>query len=110
MRPRRAATSTACDRREFADAEAFLAREAKRYGVTLEQPFKLRIVGEHDEALPQLDADAGRLGILWWSLRMRWLATRLQWQSDGPSGDIVVFAVFHEPADGAALDRSTALA
>ena len=33
----------------------------------------------------------------------------LQWQSDGPSGDIVVFAVFHEPADGAALDRSTAL-
>ncbi len=40
---------------------------------------------------------------------MRWLATRLQWQSDGPSGDIVVFAVFHEPAGGAALDRSTAL-
>ena len=31
---------------EFADAEAFLAREARRYGVSLEQPFKLRIVGE----------------------------------------------------------------
>lgn len=94
---------------EFADAEAFLAREAKRYGVTLDQPFKFRIIGEHGEALPQLGADAGRLGILWWSLRMRWLAMHLQWQSDGPSGDIVVFAVFHEPADGAALDRSTAL-
>jgi len=94
---------------EFAEAETFLAREAKRYGVALEQPFKLRIVGEHREALPPLGARAGRLGILWWSLRMRWLATRLQWQSPGPSGDIVVFAVFHEPADGAALDRSTAL-
>lgn len=39
---------------------------------------------------------------------MRWLATRLRWQAK-PSGDIVVFAVFHEPADGVSLDRSTAL-
>ena len=94
---------------EFAEAEAFLAREAKRYGVMLEQPFKFRLVGQHGEALPPLGARAGRLDILWWSLRMRWLAARLQWQSDGPSGDIVVFAVFHESAGGAALDRSTAL-
>ncbi len=93
---------------EFADAEAFLAREAKRYGVALEQPFKLRVVGEHTNELPRLDPGAGRLGVLLWSLRMRWLATRLQW-ADGPSGDIVVFAVFHEPTDGVALDRSTAL-
>ena len=39
---------------------------------------------------------------------MRWLATRLSWRA-GPSGDIVVFAVFHEPSAGVALDRSTAL-
>jgi hypothetical protein len=93
---------------EFADAEAFLTREAKRYGVALEQPFKLRVVGEHAAALPQLDTDAGSLGVLTWSLRMRLLAARLAWR-DGPSGDIVVFAVFHEPAAGVALDRSTAL-
>lgn len=94
---------------EFAAAEAFFAREAKRYGVALEQPFKLRIVGEYADGLPQLDADAGMLDVLVWSLRMRWLATRLSWQADGPSGDIVVFAVFHEPTHGVALDRSTAL-
>jgi hypothetical protein len=94
---------------EFADAENFFAREAKRYGVALEQPFKLRLVGEHKGSLPQLAADAGAPAILWWSLRMRWLATRLAWRADGPSGDIVVFAVFHEPAAGVALDRSTAL-
>jgi hypothetical protein len=46
--------------------------------------------------------------VLLWSLRMRWLAVRLDWR-EGPSGDIVVFAVFHEPAAGVALDRSTAL-
>lgn len=93
---------------EFADAEAFLAREAKRYGVALEQPFKLRIVGEH-AAPPALPANAGRLDVLVWSLRMRWLAASLRWRAEEPSGDILVFAVFHEPAAGVALDRSTAL-
>jgi hypothetical protein len=92
----------------FAAAEAFFAREAKRYGVALEHPFKLRMVGEYAAGLPHLDEDAGRLDVLLWSLRMRWLATRLSWRA-GPSGDIVVFAVFHEPTTGAALDRSTAL-
>lgn len=93
---------------EFAAAEDFFAREAKRYGVALDRPFKLRLVGEYRGELPELDAGAGPLGVLGWSLRMRWLATRLRWQAK-PSGDIVVFAVFHEPADGVSLDRSTAL-
>ena len=93
---------------EFADAEAFFAREAARYGVELEQPFKLRMVGEYEAGLPRLDHNASRLDVLLWSLRMRWLATRLSWRA-GPSGDIVVFAVFHEPTAGVALDRSTAL-
>jgi hypothetical protein len=93
---------------EFSDAEAFFAREAKRYGVALERPFKLRMLGEYADELPQLAAGAGPLGVLWWSLRMRWLATRLRWQAK-PSGDIVLFAVFHEPTRGASLDGSTGL-
>jgi len=94
---------------EFSDVEKFLAGEARRHGVSLDQPFRLRIVGEYHGELPALPADAGALGTLWWSLRMRWLATRLQWRSTAPSGDILVFAVFYEPAADVALDRSTAL-
>jgi len=94
---------------EFYGAETFFAREAERYGVRLERPFKLRFVGVHSHELPALDAHAGRLAVLWWSLRMRWLATRLRWHSDGPSGDIIVFAVFHEAVEDSPLDRSTAL-
>lgn len=75
----------------------------------LEQPFRLRVIAEHRDTLPALGADPGTLGTLWWSLRMRWLAARVQWQNSGPSGDIVVFAVFHEPAEQIVLDRSTAL-
>ena len=94
---------------EFADAEAFLAREAKRYGVALEQPFKLRVVGEHTDELPQLDPDAGRLGVLLWSLRMRWLATRLQWRRTARAATSSCSPSSTSPADGVALDRSTAL-
>jgi hypothetical protein len=94
---------------EFGTVEAFFATEAQRHGITLEQPFRLRVIAEHEEKLPALRIDSGPLGTLWWSLRMRWLAARLQWQNNGPSGDIVVFAVYHEPAEQMALDRSTAL-
>jgi hypothetical protein len=97
------------DSAEFKDVAPFLAREAKRHGVALEEPFHVRLVGEHREALPTLGTDAGVLGVLSWSLRMRWLAMRLRWQADGPSGDVLVFAVFHAPSQGVALDRSTAL-
>lgn len=94
---------------EFDDVEEFLNGEAERFGVQIEQPFSVRIVGEHRDPLPSLHANAGAIDVLWWSLRMRWLATRLRWQQEGPSGDILVFAVFHEPSAGIALDRSTAL-
>lgn len=97
------------ERTEFKDVAPFLAREAQRYGVTLAEPFRVRVVGEHHEPLPSLGRDAGMLGVLSWSLRMRWLAARLRWQADGPSGDVLVFAVFHAPAEGVELDRSTAL-
>ena len=94
---------------EFAAVEQFLAQEAKRYGVALDAPFKIRVVGEHRDALPKLEPGDDALDVLVWSLRMRWLARRLQWEKEGPAGDIVVFAVFHEPDGGSALDRSTAL-
>ena len=97
------------DPREFSAVETFFAGEAQRYGIELTQPFRLRIIAEHKGELPTRAPEPGVFDTLWWSLRMRWLAARLQWQNHGPSGDIVVFAVFHEPAEQLALDRSTAL-
>ena len=94
---------------EFSDVEKFLAGEARRHGVSLDQPFRLRIVDEYHGELPALATDAGAFGTLLWSLRMRWLTAWLQWNSSAPSGDIVVFAVFHEPTADLVLDRSTAL-
>ena len=49
---------------EFSDVEKFLAAEARRHGVDLDQPFRLRIVGEYRGGLPTLAPDAGALGTL----------------------------------------------
>ena len=94
---------------ELAGIETFFAAEAARFGVTLQRPFRLNLAPPIDEDLPHLESDASPISVAIWSLRMRWLATRLQWASPRPAADIVVFAVFHAVADGGALDRSTAL-
>ncbi len=103
--------STISTRRSSPASSSFSRREAKRYGVALEHAVSAWTVGA---AIPAAAAAARqrvarRSRRSWWSLAMRWLAAQLDWQSSRPSGDIMVFAVFHEPAEAAALDRSTAL-
>jgi hypothetical protein len=95
------------DAKEFDGVGEFFAAEAKRYGVTIEQPFRLNVVGQYRDELPTPGTHPSLLGVMWWSLKMRWLTLKLDWQSSGPKPDIVVFAVYHEPADSAVLDPST---
>jgi hypothetical protein len=56
-----------------------------------------------------VDGRPSLLGVMWWSLEMRWLALKLDWRSSGPKPDIVAFAVYHEPTESAVLDPSTGL-
>jgi hypothetical protein len=97
------------DAKEFDGIGEFFAAEAKRYGVALDEPFRLNIVGQYRGELPATDARPSLLGIMWWSLEMRWLALKLDWHRSGPKPDIIAFAVYHEPADSAVLDPSTGL-
>jgi hypothetical protein len=94
---------------EFDAIEAFFASEAKRYGVALERPFRLNLAQPLTHELPPLAARPSMLAVAIWSLRMRWLATTLQWKSEMPSADIVLFAIFHDGVKKTLLDRSTAL-
>jgi len=97
------------DAAEFRDIEQFFATEAKRYGVAASPPFRLTLAPQLADQLPKLDRDPSPPATVWWSLRMRWRAAELDWQSPQPSPDIVVFAVFHDAAAATVLDRSTAL-
>ena len=92
------------DAKEFAGIDEFFAAEANRYGVTIDQPFRLNVIGQYRGDLPTPDAHPSLLGTMWWSLEMRWLALKLDWQSSGPRPDIVAFAIYHDSAASAALD------
>jgi hypothetical protein len=94
------------DAKEFAGVAEFFAAEAKRYGIKIEQPFRLNVVGEYHGDVPTPGAHPSLLGTMWWSLEMRWLALELDWQSSGPRPDIVAFAIYHQPDDSAVLDST----
>jgi hypothetical protein len=93
----------------FAAIDGFLARESARYGVTLDQPFRVRMAGQLDRSLPTLPEPGSLLGTVIWSLRMRWYVARLHWSRDEPTPDITVFAIYSDGDPGDTLDRSTAL-
>jgi hypothetical protein len=97
------------DREDFSPIDEFFAAEARRYGLALSKPFRLNVLDQYRGSLPMLQARASLLSTIWWSLEMRWTATKISWGTDGPSPDIVVFAVFYAADDSATLDRSTAL-
>ena len=97
------------DPKEFDGVERFFAAEAKRYGLSLAQPFRIHVAAQYRGTLPTLETPASALSSLWWSLEMRWLAIKIGWQGSGPKPDIVAFAVYHDSAAAAVLDRSRAL-
>ena len=89
---------------DFEKIEACFSTEARRYGVRLDQPFRLEL-GD----IPQLASTPSMLDTLLWSLKMRWSASHIDSGSDRPDPDIKLFALYHEESAGAVLDRSTAL-
>src|SRR5262245_395786 len=57
---------------DFADVEDFFAREAHAHGVTLDRPVRIDVHPGVTGLPPRLDRNAGVVGRMWWSLRMRW--------------------------------------
>lgn len=93
---------------EFKDVERFFSEQARVRGLPLETPFKLNVSTVATAPPPSLAPDPSVFDAIVWSLRMRWLAARLEWSNPAPDADIVVFAVFHDDT-AAVLDRSRAL-
>lgn len=88
--------------RQFADIEKFLAREGRRYGLAIEQPVHIELYPQGQQLPPALPSAAGRLGIAWWSLKMRWFAAHAtSFEGHAPSR-IRIFVLYHDPVE---LDR-----
>lgn len=94
---------------DFASIEVYFAREADRYGVSLETPFRLELAGQVEDPVPVLPSAASALDSVIWSLKMRWYAAKVKRASDRPSPDIQLFALYYDDTAVQVLDRSTAL-
>lgn len=74
--------------------EAFLTDEADRYHLPLAEPVRVRVSHAATELPPALDERPGMLGIMWWSLKLRYYAARVAANDPLPAPDVQVFATF----------------
>lgn len=91
---------------DFADVEAFFAREAAAHGVALDRPVRVDLYPTVATAPPPLAPDAGPLGRIAWSLRLRGYAWR---QASGTLADVRVFVLYHDPAATPEVPHSVGL-
>jgi hypothetical protein len=83
---------------EFAAIEDFFAREGQRYGLKLEQPVHVELYPPGKELPPALETSAGPVGVAWWSLKLRWFASRASSVPGHAPPRIRMFVLYHDPA------------
>ena len=97
------------DAGQFADIEAFIAREASRYGKTVSRPLRVELGTPIAEQPPQLAPGSNVLGVMLWSLKMRWWAANITTEQDSIEPDVRIFVRYHEPAGYIMLENSVGL-
>ena len=94
---------------DFQSIEEFLTRETARFGLKLPRPVRMELGGEIDEQPPALGERPGRLGIMLWSLKMRWWASSVTDGQDRPDPDVRIFVRYHSPQGEVVLENSVGL-
>jgi hypothetical protein len=97
------------DATDFDAIGGFFAEEARRYGVALEEPLRLRVSRAAPGPPPLPAREAGPVGIAAWSLRLRWWAWRVAANDPLPPPDVQVFALYYAPDGNAAVPDSLGL-
>ncbi len=91
----------------FASVEAFISREAQRYGIQLEQPVRMELGGEIREQPPKIGDSPGMFSVLAWSLKMRfWVASVTD---DDIDPDVRIFLRYHRPEVDVPLENSVGM-
>ena len=94
---------------QFAEIEAFYAREARRYGLGLDPPVRIELYPRRLDAPPLLAAGAGPLARLLWSLKLRFYAWNTPRSPGQPAPHIRLFVLYHDPAVARTVPDSHAL-
>jgi hypothetical protein len=95
--------------KDFESIEAFVAREIRKYGRSLDRPVRVEL-GQPITAQPPVLGDAPSLpAIMLWSLKMRWWARRVTRDQDDPPPDVRIFARYYSPREGVMLENSVGM-
>jgi len=92
----------------FDDIKTFFVEEAEEFRLMLKQPVDIvlgPVLNEHPPASPE---NRNLLGVIWWSLKMRWWAWRIG-QDVGPPANIQMFVLYHDPQSNPRLAHSLGL-
>lgn len=94
------------DTSAFEGIESFITREAERYGKTVIRPLRIELGQAIGEQPPSPDAASGMVGIMLWSLKMRWWVTGITEDQDRIDPDVRIFVRYHSPDRPLALENS----
>ncbi len=94
--------------KDFRAIEVFMAREVKRFGISLEEPIKIEL-GLPASAPPAPPERQNPLTIAWWSLKLRYFAWRTERAQNLPTPDIRMFVMFYDPDQRQRLAHSLGL-
>lgn len=92
----------------FSGIETFFNEEADGYGLALQQPVDVVMGPVLSEKPPEPPKDRNILGVMWWSLKMRYWARGIA-SEYGPPADIQIFVLYHDPDENPKLDHSLGL-
>lgn len=93
---------------QFAAIAHTLKEQATRYGVTLDDPMDIALAKPLDAVPPLPPRDGDTLSIIWWSLKLRLWASRMD-RYEGPTPDVRAFTLYYDPKTHPILEHSTGL-
>lgn len=94
---------------DFADINAFLIRETRRYGLKQAESMKLNLEPEMKDMPPAPPSDRSALKTMAWSLKLRWWNYQHSGQIWPQLGKIRVYVLYHESKPGKTLPHSLGL-
>lgn len=94
---------------DFLALESFFTEEAEHYDIAVNPPIRFTLAAPIRELPPMLQEGTGMLGVMFWSLRMRYWAWSVPQNPAGAAPDIKLFLLYHDPALTPALPHSVGL-
>lgn len=95
--------------RTFEEIEAFVTREAERYGKPVSRPVRIELGVPIAEQPPELARDANMLGVMLWSLKMRWWVSSATDDQDSIEPDVSIFVRYHRTEGVYVLEDSVGI-